>query len=250
MASPPTSTPPHQITDDENWMRLSLVIRKHGTQSIRDMLVIILYVPTDGKLFHSWVATAKLNRKCKIIPCFVWRMLLGSCKDGCIHPCNRETNMDDLDITTLIQIYNHAEYIIPPYILPRADIINLKLKYEIPVKSILTTRNELAHYSFKKMSEPEFDDQWIKIRDALVAMGYNKITLVDGLKTDSLDPEFNNTVRILSDNIQILENEKCDKKEFENLKLIVDSLIQTNAENKVEFEELHGVKKGIYTYEN
>jgi len=100
------------------------------------------------------------------------------------------------------------------------------------------------------MSEPEFDDQWIKIRDALVAMGYNKITLVDGLKTDSLDPEFNNTVRILSDNIQILENEKCDKKEFENLKLIVDSLIQTNAKNKVEFEELHGVKKGIYTYEN
>jgi len=147
MASP-LWTPPHQITDDENLMRLALVIGKHGTQSIRDMLVIILYVPTDGKLFHSWVATAKLNKQCKSIPNFAWRMLLGSCKEGCIHPCNRETNMDDLDITTLIQIYNHAEHIIPPYILPRADIINLRLKYEIPVipvKLILTTRNELAH---------------------------------------------------------------------------------------------------------
>jgi len=99
------------------------------------------------------------------------------------------------------------------------------------------------------MSEPEFDDQWIKIRDALVAMDYNKITLVDGLKTDSLDPEFNNTVRILFDNIQILKNEKCDKKELENLALKVDSFIQTNAKNNVELKELH--EKGIfYTYEN
>jgi len=228
----PTPTPLcsaiNQVVDNQYWIILTLGNSIHGTQSIRDILTKFNVTTTNGKLFHSWVDTAKQNKKLKNIPDFVWKKLLGTCAKGCRRPCNRETNIDDLDITSLVSIYNNAEHIIPSNILSQAVIMSIKKKYEKPVKSIQGNRNKLAHYSFKKnMSKPEFDDQWIEIRDTLVAMSYDqsKMTEFYALETCSFDSNLKQIVMAFNDTMQVLENDKCNKSEFESFKLIVRSLI-------------------------
>lgn len=131
----------------------------HGIQSVRDVLQNDLKLLNDGKLIHSWLATAKQKKKCNIQG-FVWKNLLGECKEGLTHPCNKETNLYGLDITSLINIFNNVEHIVPCHILSQADINNLKMKYKDPIEAIKSTRNDLAHYPFVKgMPKPEFDDR-------------------------------------------------------------------------------------------
>lgn len=234
---PPPCPASNQVANSQNWIRLSLGINIHGTQSMRDMLVIILHVPTNGKLFHSCLDTAKKSKKCNIQP-FVWKNLLGACVDGCTRPCNGETNIDDLDITSLISIYNNAEFIIQSYVLSQGDIINIKLIYKEPVESIKKNRNELAHYSFKKsMTNHKFKFRWITFRMTLVKMGYTKLILFDELKTCFLDPYFEEKVKSFIDTLKVLEEEKCEKSELESFKSVVTLHITKCHNSNIKFKE-------------
>jgi len=238
---PPLCSPINQVVDNQYWILLTLGHNIHGTQSMKDMLIIKLLVTTNGKLFHSWVATAKPNKNCKTIPKFVWERLLGSCVEGCTHPCNRETNIDELDITSLINIYNYAEHIIPSNILLQANIINLKMKYKDPVESIRKTRNELAHHSLKKnMSKREFHDRWNKIRNTLGAMDYDKSKIIEfnSLETCSLDPHRKQISMSFIDTMNVLEVEKCDRSELESFISIVYSHIKKCQLNDTEIKDL------------
>ena len=227
-----------QVSDNQYWIRLSLGNNLHGTQSVRDILIKDFHIPNDGRLLHSWLATAKLNKKC-CIQRFVWVHLLGPCNGGCTQTCNKETNLDDLDMTSLNSMYNNAEHIIPPHVLSQIDIQNLKTKYQPHIDSIKATRNDLAHYSFNKtMPKPEFDDRWIKIRNTLVPMGYNQIKLFDDLENCSLDPHLEKQVKVIVDTFNVLVDDKCNKNDFNAFKLLISSKIKqcekSNIQNKTD----------------
>ena len=134
--------------------------------------------------------------------------------------------------------YNNAQHIIPSHVLSQIDIQSLKTKYEVLIDSIKNTRNYLAHYSFKKaMPKPEFDARWIIIRNTLVAMGYNQIKLFDDLENQSLDPYLDSKVQVIVDTFKVLDDDKCNKKDFEDLKTMVLSLLKEVKEIKDEISK-------------
>ena len=171
----------------DTWFRLSLGNNKHGAQAMRDLLIKDFKIQKDGKLLHSWIEKA-LRKRSNIFPPYVLKNLLGQCQKGCNRPCNEETYLENLDITSLAGIFNKAEIIIPSDVLSADEIKKLKEKYQKHVNSLTAERNNLAHDTYKeKIQNNEFETRWTKIRNTLKGMDYDEIQSFDDLKSCPLD---------------------------------------------------------------
>ena len=197
------------IEDNQNWMRLSLASNLHAAHSMKDVMHNNFKCTKNKQVFHSWIATANKNKKCKNIQKFVWEMLLGNCFGGCSPSCNGETDLDSLDVTSLRNIYDNLEHIIPSNVMSQNVLLQLKEQFTVHVESISVNRNGLAHYPLKKkMTTEDFETRWDSIRKALVGIGYTNLKDFDDLKTCSLDPQ--KQVKAINDALQFLKNEKSD----------------------------------------
>ena len=87
------------------------------------------------------------------------------------------------------------------------------------------------------MPKPEFDARWIKIRTTLVAMGYKQLKLFDDLEHCSLDPYLDSKVKVIIDTFKVFDDDKCNKKDFEDLKKVVLSLCNEVTEIKDELSK-------------
>jgi len=240
-----------QVADNQYWIRLSLGNIIHGAQATRDLLIKNFKLPKDKRRLHSLLAVAKTNNKCHIKP-YVWANLLGQCKKGCAQQCNEEVNLDDLDITSLVNIYNNVEHIIPSDILSQSDIKKLKMEYKDPVNALTNERNIVAHDTLKiSMLEDEFDQRWLQIRSSLAAMGYSKLHHFDDLKTCSLDPYLEKKIMVMYQTIEILQHKtEHNKSDLDALKTIVSSLCEeadrhnNNTENGVKMRNELALMKG------
>ena len=175
-----------QVADSENWMRLSLANNLHGTESMKEVLENDFKVTINGRDFHLWISNARKKRNCKMQN-FVWENLLGACTGGCPSGCNAQTDLSGLDVTSLHGIFSNLEHIIPSSVLSQHDIRTMKLKYKVHFESIKVARNYSAHYSLKSsMPNNDFQREWNRIRNALVAMKYTKIKMFDDLEQGSV----------------------------------------------------------------
>ena len=244
------------VQTNEHWMRLSLANIEHGTQAIKDLLNKELGYPTESVL-HSWFTQAKRNRKCKI-PNYIWDVLLGQCSKGCPPNCTGKTNLDDLDVASLINVFNNLEHIVPSFVLPIKDIQNLKLTYGAYFDLIRHSRNHLAHYSSKKnknMSNQEFNAQWNDIETSLIGLNYGQIQRFHALKTCSLDPLIESKLMVIMDTLKYLDEErrnmqidlenKSSKAELKDLQHIVYNMMHENNESTKELTAELDSYKGI-----
>ena len=237
------------VQTNEHWMRLSLANIEHGTQAIKDLLNKELGYPTESVL-HSWFTQAKRNRKCKI-PNYIWDVLLGQCSKGCPPNCTEKTNLDDLDVASLINVFNNLEHIVPSFVLPIKDIQNLKLTYGAYFDLIRHSRNHLAHYSSKKnMSNQEFNAQWNHIERSLIGLNYGQIQRFYALKTCSLDPLIESKLMVIMDTLKYLDEErlnmqtdlekKSSKAELKDLQHLVYGNTQNTNDLIAEFDSYKG----------
>ena len=193
-----TSIASTQVERNQNWIRLSLANNLNGTESMKDVIQSEFKCGNDKEEFHSWIAKAKLNKKCTIQK-FIWPHLLGDCTGGCPPACDGETDIDKLDITAIRSIYDNLEHIIPSTVMLLNDILLLKEKFNVHVESIKENRNGLAHYPLKmKMPNKDFKKRWISIRKALYGMCYTKIKNFDDLRIVSLDPYLRKQVELIN----------------------------------------------------
>jgi len=176
-----------QVEDRANWMRLSVANSIHGVEAIRELLSSLSKYFKDKKKLHLWLSNHRMRSRVHF-PRFVWEILLGACKNGCPLDCNGETDLDQLPIVALNNIFKYLEHIIPSTVMSQNDILVFKEFKQFFVNTITENRNYLAHYPLKiGMPDSDFDKRWMSIRKALIGMDYSKLPQFDNLRTCSLD---------------------------------------------------------------
>lgn len=169
-----------------NYARLCCLLIDVGSEVLRDTFNSIHYpAKLSEVLSRSSVKFILVGEKGE-------SKLLNKAQKKVLYPKSSNVSVNDLDITLLMILLRNISKLSPPSrtrswdkLPPRSDN-----SCEANIVRIKLYRNDVyAHAKKASVDDATFNKLWLKISNAILALGENQASVIDCLKTESMDPD-------------------------------------------------------------
>lgn len=209
------------VTRNEDWSRLALAIKEHGTNGLQQLLKRCPGLDTlfsdEAKFF---IRLDKLHKGNELDE-EKWKDLTHKCSQGtCSSPCQKKRKiiLKELDISGLNVIFGILKTINTNQNARVSKEIEDFIKmFKGHVNTICRIRNKVFHFE-----DVNFEQTWNSINWALLGMEYSNINEFNELKTCSLDP--NLLKQLFEITKEFFDQSKMDSQRLEKVEKIAKFL--------------------------